>query len=60
MGFAGPNDRLDVRVLADAVWTDPNLLRRRDQANTEIMQLRDWSRMAEELTAQRTCLTHQV
>lgn len=58
--FAGPNDRRNARVLADAVWIDPNCLQRLDPVNAEIIQLGEWSRMADELTAQRTRLTHQV
>ena len=54
------DDRRDARVLADAVQTDPNCLRRLDPVHAEIIQLREWSRMADELTAQRTRLTHQV
>ncbi|MCY4675112.1 MAG: IS110 family transposase [Bacteroidetes bacterium] len=54
------DDRRDARVLADAVRTDPGCLRRLDPMDAEIIQLREWSRMAGELTAQRTRLTHQV
>ncbi len=54
------DDRRDARVLADAIRTDPRCLRRLDPIDAEIIQLREWSRMAGELTAQRTRLTHQV
>ena len=54
------DDRRDAHVLADALRTDPACLRELDPLDAEIVQLREWSRMSEELTNQRTRLTHQV
>lgn len=54
------DDRRDARVLADAIRTDPMCLRKLDPVDAEIIQLREWSRMADELTIQRTRMTHQV
>ncbi|MDE2645517.1 MAG: IS110 family transposase [Bacteroidota bacterium] len=54
------DDRRDAHVLADAVRTDPQCLRNLDPMDSEVIQLREWSRMSDELTAQRTQLTHQV
>ncbi len=54
------DDRRDAHVLADALWTDPACLRELDPLDAKIVQLREWSRMSEELTSQRTRLTHQV
>ena len=54
------DDRRDARVLADALRTDPACLRELDPLDAHIVQLREWSRMHEELTHQRTRLTHQV
>ena len=54
------DDRRDAHVLADALRTDPACLRELDPLDAEIVQLREWSRMSEELTSQRTRLTHQV
>ncbi len=54
------DDRRDAHVLADALRTDPVCLRELDPLDAKIVQLREWSRMSEELTSQRTRLTHQV
>ena len=54
------DDRRDARVLADAVRTDPQCLRNLDPVDPWTIQLRECSRMAEELTMQRTRMTHQV
>lgn len=54
------DDRRDARVLADAVRTDPQCLRKLDPVDAEIIQLREWSRVSEELTMQRTRISHQV
>ena len=54
------DDRRDARVLADAVRTDPQWLRALDPLEPEIVKLRAWSHIADELTAQRTRLTHRV
>ena len=54
------DDRRDARVLADAVRTDPKCLRKLDPVESEIVLLREWSRLADELTARRTQLTHRI
>ncbi len=54
------DDRRDARVLADALRTDPGCLRELDPADPEIIQLREWSRMKDDLIVQRTRLTHQL
>lgn len=54
------DDRRDARVLADALRTDPACLRPLNPLDANIVQLREWSRMSDELTAQRTRLTHQL
>ena len=54
------DDRRDAEVLASAVRTDPDCLRMLDPIAPEIVQLREWSRMTDELTAERTGLTHRL
>ncbi len=54
------DDRRDARVLADALRTDPNRLRALDPEHSDLIQLREWSRMEAEFTAQRTRLMHQL
>ncbi len=54
------DDRRDARVLADAIRTDPNSLRALDALDAEIVRLREWSRMSDELTAQRTSRTNRL
>ncbi len=54
------DDRRDARVLADAIRTDPNSLRALDALDAEIVLLREWSRMSDELTAQRTSLANRL
>ena len=53
------DDRRDARVLADAIRTDPDCLRALDPLDAAIVELREWSRMADELTAERTRLTNR-
>ena len=48
-----------MRALASAVRTDPDCLRALDPVDAEIVQLREWSCMIDELTAQRTKPTHR-
>ena len=48
------DDRRDARVLADALRTDGHAFRRLDQAAPEIVELREWSRIASDLTCDRT------
>ena len=54
------DDRRDARVLADAVRTDPDCLRVLNPVDREMVQLREWSRIADELTTQRTQLTNRL
>ena len=53
------DDRRDARVLADAIRTDPKSLRALDALDVEIVRLREWSRISEELTTQRTSRTNR-
>ena len=54
------DDRRDARVLGDAVRTDPDCLRALRPLDAEIVELREWSRMVDELTAERTLLTNRL
>ncbi len=54
------DDRRDAHVLADALRTDPQCLRKLEVMDPEIIQLREWSRMSEEYTAERTRVVHQI
>ena len=54
------DDRRDARVLASALRTDPACLRRLHPMDPEVVKLRDLSRAAEELTAQRTRLSNRI
>ena len=48
------DDRRDARVLASALRTDPHCLRRLEPTDPVIVELREWSRISEELTRERT------
>jgi hypothetical protein len=50
----------DARVLADALRTDRAALRRLAIDDPVVIELREWSRMADELTQERTRLTNQI
>ena len=50
------DDRRDARVLASALRTDPHCLRRLDPTDPAIVELREWSRLGEELTRDRVRL----
>jgi transposase len=54
------DDRRDARVLADALRTDPHCLRRLSVADPQLIELREWSRMAEELQQERTRLANRI
>ena len=54
------DDRRDARVLADALRTVPDCLRELDPLDGSVVELREWSRMSDELTTERTRLTNQV
>ncbi len=54
------DDSRDVPVLADALHTDPRCLRRLEPLDLLLVELREWSRIAEELTRLRTRLSHRL
>ena len=54
------NDTLDARVLADALGTDLHHFRRIDPVDPVVVELRAWSRIAEELKQERTRLSNRV
>ena len=54
------DDRRDARVLASALRTDPHCLRRLEPTDPAIVELREWSRLSEELTRERVRLANQM
>ena len=54
------DDRRDAHVLADGVRTDRRLFRRLHVADPRLVELRGWSRLAEELTEERVRLSNRV
>ena len=54
------DDSRDAPVLADALRTDPRCLRRLEPLDPLLVELREWSRIAEELTRLRTRLSHRL
>ena len=54
------DDSRDAHVLADALRTDPRCLRRLEPLDLLLVELREWSRIAEELTRLRTRLSHRL
>jgi transposase len=54
------DDSRDAEVLADALRTDPHCFRVLEPLDPTIVQLREWSRLAEELARQRTRLGNRV
>ena len=54
------DDRRDARVLASALRTDPHCLRRLESTDPAIVELREWSRLGEELTRDRVRLAHRM
>jgi transposase len=54
------DDSRDARVLADALRTDRHALRRLAVEDPTIIELREWSRMHEDLQRERTRLTNRV
>jgi transposase len=60
-GVAGAkDDRRDARPCADGLRTDRHLFRRLQVADPRIVELRDWSRLAEELQQERVRLGNRV
>ena len=60
IAWSGEDDRRDARVLADAVRTDPHCLRELRALDPTVAQLREWSRMADDLTKERTRLVSLI
>ena len=54
------DDRRDARVLASALRTDPHCLRRLEPTDPAIVELREWSRLGEELRRDRVRLAHRM
>ncbi len=54
------DDSRDGHVLADALRTDPHCLRRLAPVDPTVIELREWSRMAEDLTQERTRLANRM
>ncbi len=54
------DDRRDARILADALRTDPHCFRRLAVADPALVELREWSRVAEELQQERTRLGNRI
>ena len=54
------DDSRDARVLADALRTDPRCLRPLLPLDPLVIELREWSRIAEELTRDRTRLANRL
>ncbi len=54
------DDRRDARTLGDALRTDRHAFRHLDPAAPEIVELREWSRIANDLTGDRTRLVNRV
>ena len=54
------DDRRDARVLASALRTDPHCLRRVEASAPTIVELREWTRIREELKRERVRLTKRM
>jgi transposase len=54
------DDRRDAHVLADSLRTDARLFRRLRVEEDLILEIREWSRIHDELTEERTRLTNRV
>ena len=54
------DDRLDARVLADSLRTDQRLFRRLEPDDPIVIELREWSRLVEELGEQRRRLGNRI
>ena len=54
------DDRRDARVLASALRTDPHCLRRLEPTDPVIVELREWSRLSEDLTRERVRLANRM
>ena len=54
------DDSRDALTLADALRTDRRFFRRLKPVTAEVIQLREWTRIANELTGERTRLVHRL
>jgi transposase len=54
------DDRLDARVMADALRTDRHRLRRLQPTAATVLELREWSRMGDELKEERVRLANRI
>ena len=54
------DDRRDAQVLASALRTDPHCFRRLEPTDPTIVELREWSRLSEELTRERVRLANRM
>ena len=54
------DDRRDARVLASALRTDPHCLRRLEPTDPAIIELREWSRLDEDLARERVRLANRM
>ena len=54
------DDRRDARVLASALRTDPHCLRQLEPTDPKVIELREWSRLREDLTRERTRLANRM
>ena len=54
------DDRRDARVMAAGLRTDPHLFRRVQAGDPVILELREWSRLSEELQQERVRLGNRV
>lgn len=54
------DDRRDARVLADSLRTDARAYRRLSAEDPDIIELREWSRMAEDLQRERNILGNRT
>ena len=54
------DDSRDANVLGDSLRTDPQCFRPLAPLDPVVIELREWSRMAEELTAERTALANRL
>jgi transposase len=54
------DDSRDAKVMASALRTDPQCFRRLTVSDPIVIELREWSRITDDLTAERTALTNRL
>ena len=54
------DDRRDARVLASALRTDAHCFRRLEPTDAAVVELREWSRLSDDLTRERVGLANRV